>query len=136
MSNSIDINKQLIDISNNLTRELQNYKNNFLFYDTNTWNQNNYNTSKRNIDSYLTQANQLLTTLNDTIGNTQTQLTEEKDKFSYRQDYYKDINNNLISADTLKYDFNSLYNEQSLRNSEIFLGIVFLGLVVFGISRQ
>ena len=50
--------------------------------------------------------------------------------------YYKDINNNLNSADTLKYDFNSLYNEQSLRNSEMFLGIVFLGLVIFGISRQ
>jgi len=136
MSNSIDINKQLIDISNNLTRELQNYKNNFLFYDTNMWNQNNYNASKQRINSYLTQANQLLTTLNNNIVNTQTQLTEEKDKFSYRQDYYKDINNNLVSADTLKYDFNSLYNEQSLRNSEIFLGIVFLGLVIFGISRQ
>lgn len=125
----------LIDISNNLTRELQTYRNNFLFYGTNMWSVVSYNTSKTNINNYLKQTNDLLMKLNSDIDNTQIQLTTEKDKFSYRQDYYKDINNNLNSADTLKYDFNSLYNEQSLRNSEMFLGIVFLGLVIFGITR-
>ena len=40
-----------------------------------------------------------------------------------------------ICWDCLKIERDTIH-EQSLRNSEMFLGIVFLGLVIFGISRQ
>jgi hypothetical protein len=128
----------IIDISNNLTQELSNYKFLFLNYGTNSWNKgkNNYDASKLNITNYLQQANTMLDTLNNEIGSTQTQLVDERDILSDKKGYYNNLNNKLNSADTLKYDFNALYSEQSLRNSEMFLGLVFLGLVVFGISRQ
>lgn len=135
MSNT-DYIQQLIDISNNLTTTLQNYKNKFVSFGKRDITRNTYISSVNNIKSYLTQANELLTNLNNMIDNTQTNLTTEKNQFSDKKEYYGKLNNKLNSADTLKDDFNSLYNEQSLRNSEMFLGVIFLGLVIFGISRQ
>lgn len=119
---------------------LDDYKKYFLLYSLNPTNStysNYYNQTVRNIQNIFDK-------LSDSYQNVtnSTELSNNKDladimnQNKQSANFYKQLKNTQEATSVLKDDYDSMFNEQYLLNSEMFLGIIFLSFILFNISKQ